>query len=1110
MSELISLTDIESNQILIWSDIEQAFINVTPNATILNIDTITHQPLSPNANFIANIDTNTIRTRGIVGGENVTITQTGTDIIIDVSIEGDSDAETLSGFTHLQFVKKTELNNLIDLNFIVDNLDVYTTSESHDQFMETNASNIPDRDNTYDLGSNGRRYADVYAKTFHGTATNAMFSQKLSKLGANENDVLTWKGDDWTPMPLGSISITNLDDVTIDNVINKQLLSFDSISQQWVNVNPQDVIPLTNLQFNNSGQGEEVLNEVIGNTVRFRTLEANTGIILSSDDNSIHVQVDDDHIDDLINYKLNEVTTDTFENIFDIDISNDNTMLVWDEGKIVNRPIPVGGGGDTIDASNASEGQVLSFDGIKLVFVDPYNPLDDIDVTGAIDGYVLTYNGTGYELREQSINTDTLGMVDTSTAINGDVLVWNGNQYTLSNVNTLDNIDTDGVINGYVVTFEDGEFVLREPVSIGITLDDLDSSAADDGFYVAYNGISYELRELPSDNNTDNDTLGDVIVTGATTGDVVTWDGDGYILSTPNDTLNEIDTTSAVSGYYVAFNGVGYELRQLPEGSGINTDLLADVDTTNALSGDVLIWNGTNYVLDTITSLSDIDVSTAQNGYILTYENGTFVLSDIPVINDLLSEVDTSTATTGDVLTWDGNGYVLSSITDNDTLGDVDFTSAQDGYYVAFNGNGYELRQLPEGSGTNTDLLADVDTTNAVNGDVLIWNGTSYVLSDITTLDDIDVSSAVNGYVITYQDGSFVLSENSAITDSLSEVDTTAANIGDTLTWNGTDYVLTTPTDSDTLGDVDTTTANNGDILTFENGGYVLRTPNVTGDTLSEIDVSVANDGDYVAYNTTTTEYELRSIPINTDTLNGIDTSTATNGDVLTWNGTEYTLNVIPTPSLSLNDLTDVVIDNPLQDQVLAWDGTQFSLQTISTGGGATSLNDLSDVDGTVTPNDGDVLTYNSTKSQYEPLPFVGGTGGTKYEILRVNYNASNNYDSVEYLTDNLEVVSVIDSDLVLLEVKFSNYTFPPLSIGYWGYVYTENMYRFINVTTAVSDMSISGVGTVGSPTLFDQNRAVKEYNMSVSVRTNESQASASDGFPPQPTHAYVVFVMGD
>ena len=71
-------------------------------------------------------------------------------------------------------------------------------------------------------------------------------------------------------------------------------------------------------------------------------------------------------------------------------------------------------------------------------------------------------------------------------------------------------------------------------------------------------------------------------------------------------------------------------------------------------------------------------------------------------------------------------------------------------------------------------------------------------------------------------------------------------------------------------------------------------------------------------------------------------------------------------------------------------------------------------------------------------------------------------------------------------------------------------MYRFINVTTAVSDMSISGVGSVGSPTLFDPTRPIKEYNMSVSVRTSESQASPSDGFPPQPTHAYVVFVMGD
>lgn len=1450
MSDIINLTDVESNQILIWSDIEQAFINVTPNGSVLNIDEVTHQPLSPNANVISNVDSSIIRTRGIVGGDNVTITQTGTDIIIDVNVDLNSDAETLSGFTHFQFVKKSELNDLIDLNFINDNLDVYSKSESHDQFMETNASNIPDADNVYDLGSNGRRYADIYAKTFHGTATNAMYAGTLLRNGANDDDVLSWKDGSWVPTPMGGIPLTNLSDVVIDDAQNNNIIAYDEVTEQWHNISANELIATQDLEFSNSGQGEEVFINVIDNNVRFRTFEANTGVLLSSDENSVHISLDDDHIESMIYGVLETVTVDSLETIFNLDVDNENTMLVWEDGKIINKPIPVGGGDGSIDTSNAEVGQVLSFDGTNLVFVHPYNPFDDIDTTTAQNGYYLAYTDTGYELRQLPVDSDTLSEIDTSMASNGDVVVWDGTGYTLDTIIGLDSIDVDGVVDGYVITFEDGEFVLREPESVGLTLDDLDTSTADDGYYVAYTGTTFELREMV-DTGTDNDTLGDVDTSTANEGDVLTWDGSDYVLSpssdsdtlleletidavdgyyvayngvgyelrelptggdtntdmladvdtsaandgdllvwdgstytlrnvstldnldlssvengyvvtyqdgafvltensvvedtlsqvdttnsnpgdfliwdgtqytlstvdlTDNDTLGELDTSSALNGYYVSYTGNGYELRELPSGSGdTNTDMLADVDTSSANSGDVLVWDGSNYVLQNISTLDDLNLSGVENGYVITYQDGGFVLSEQSVIEDTLSsidttsaasgdvltwdgsaytlttanltdndtlgdvdtssaldgyyvayngtsyelrelptdssgepntdllaevdtslanngdvlvwngaeytlsnintlddidtslagdgyvmtyqngefvlsemtisdtlaEVDTSSASSGDVLVWDGNAYTLSALnnTDNDTLGDVSTVGADDGYYVAYNGTSYELRELPAGSGdTNTDLLADIDTSTANDGDVLTWNGSEYTLSNITTLGDIDTSLASNGYVLTYQDGEFVLSEMSS-SDTLAEVDTSSANNGDVLIWDGNVYTLSTLniTDNDTLGDVstvgaddgyyvayngadyelrelptstgdtntdlladvDTTSATNGDVLiwngseyvltttttlddvdvssaangqvlTYQDGDFVLSTSS-DNDTLSDIDVSSANDGDYVAYNTTSSEYELRSVPVNTDLLADVDSSLANPGDVLTWDGTDYTLSAIDTPSISLNDLTDVSIVDAQENQVLAWDGANFTLQTFTGSGGATSLSELSDVDETVVPNDGDVLTYNTAKSQYEPLPFnTSSGGGTKYEILRVNYNASSQYGSVEYITDNIEVVSVIDSDLVLLEVKFTNYTFPPLSVGYWGFVYVENMYRFINITEGVSQMSISNVGTSAAPTLFDPNRGGKEYNMVVSARTNETQSTASSGFPPEPTHAYVVFVMGD
>ena len=1049
MPELI-LTDVQANQILVWSDLDNGFINITPSKTILNIDDVTHEPLSPNTNFISSIAENVVRTKGIVGGDNVTITDNGSDIIIDVNIETLTDAQTLFGFPHQAFVKKNELNSLIDFSGVEDSLNFYPKEYSDRVFMRNNASNIPDDDNVYDLGSNGRRYADVYAKTFHGTATKSTLSNMLTRNGANDGEVLTWDNDSWVPKPLGSIELSTLVDVNINSLSDNQVLSYDSQTLTWNNINISDIISETGLQFNNTGYGENVYINTVNNIVRFRSIEANQGIISTSDDNSIHLELDTDFVENATDILLRNIDINVLENIFNIDESNDNTMLVWDEGMIVNRPIPAGGGDGSIDTSNAQPGQVLGFDGTNLVFVDQTNPLEDIDTSNAVNGDQLIFNDGEFILQTPSPNSDSLSEIDTVDANVGDVVTWNGSEYTLSDVD-----NTDALL-------------------------EVDTSTAENGYYLAFNGTNYELRELPASGDTNTDLLAEVDTTLADDGDVLVWNGTNYILETMvslsdvdtttvsdgsiltyrngdfvlenitfSDTLAEVDTTNAFNGYYLAFNGFDYELRELPTGTGgdTNTDLLAEVDTTTANDGDVLVWNGVSYQLSNIDTIYDIDTTGISDGALLTYRNGDFVLEEITI---------------------------------TDTLSTVDTTNANDGYYLAYNGADYELRELPTGTGgdTNTDLLADVDTTTASDGDVLVWNGASYQLSNVNTLDDVDTTGIDNGTILTYRDGSFVLESLPPTSDTLSEIDTSNATDGFYLAFNGVDYELrelpaSTDTNTDLLADVDTTSASSGDLLSWDGNAYTL---------ISNID---------------------------NDTLGDVDTSAASNGDILIWNGSGYVLSE-NSVSLSLNDLTDVTITNPEANQVLIWDGSAFTLSSVSSGG-VSNISELNDVDETVLPGDGDVLTYNSTKSQYEPLPIPvnTGSGGTVYEILKVNYTANGNYGSSEYITNNIEVTGVIDSDLTLLDVTFTGYTFPPMSIGYWGYVYDENLYRYIGITEGVSFMGTSGLGVSGSPTLFDPNRVDKEYTITVSARTSETQSSPSSDFPPKPTHAYVVFVMG-
>ena len=106
--------------------------------------------------------------------------------------------------------------------------------------------------------------------------------------------------------------------------------------------------------------------------------------------------------------------------------------------------------------------------------------------------------------------------------------------------------------------------------------------------------------------------------------------------------------------------------------------------------------------------------------------------------------------------------------------------------------------------------------------------------------------------------------------------------------------------------------------------------------------------------------------------MNDVNIAAVTTGQVLQYNGTVWEGIILPTVTVpeSLNDLNDVVITNPSADQIISYDINtgKFINKTVSVGGGGvTTLTGLSDVDETVVPVHGHVLTYNASKSQYEP-----------------------------------------------------------------------------------------------------------------------------------------------
>jgi hypothetical protein len=99
--------------------------------------------------------------------------------------------------------------------------------------------------------------------------------------------------------------------------------------------------------------------------------------------------------------------------------------------------------------------------------------------------------------------------------------------------------------------------------------------------------------------------------------------------------------------------------------------------------------------------------------------------------------------------------------------------------------------------------------------------------------------------------------------------------------------------------------------------------------------------------------------------------------------------------AVALNDVSDVdtATSAPSDGQALLWDATntKWVPGTVSSGGGASTLIQLSDVYTSMSPTDGQVLTYDSTNGwQAEDAPTGGGGGGGLTFIAKTaNYTAS-------------------------------------------------------------------------------------------------------------------------
>jgi len=664
--------------------------------------------------------------------------------------------------------------------------------------------------------------------------------------------------------------------------------------------------------------------------------------------------------------------------------------------------------------------------------------LSDVTITSPQIDEVLKWNGSAWvndtDTFTASFSLEELTDTNIPAPNTNDVLVFDGAEWIAApdldkeNLSELDDVVIAVPATGEVLKWDGvqwGNADVDYSEIVG-SLPESQVTAHEAALSITESQISDLQAYLTSTGSIDSHT--DVTVTTPSTGEVLKWDGAGWVNSADegalqlND-LSDVATGVPSAGQVLKFNGTNWI--NDTDDKVINIDDIDDVIITSASTGQFLKFNGTHWVNvadatpQNIDDLSDVSLGTPSTGQVLTYNGTSWTNQNNDGSGatqlDELSDVLITSAATGEVLRFNGTNWVDTQLDYADLANTPSNVSAftNDAGYIT----GYTVTQgdvtAHEAALTITesqisDLGAyltslgsigghtDVTVTAAATGEVLRFNGTAWVDA---TLDYSDLSGTpsnvsaftndsgyITGYTVTEGDvtaheAALNITE-SQITDlqayltSLgsvnghTDVTVTTPSAAQVLRWNGTAWVNATLA----YGDLSGTPTN---VSTFTNdSGYI------TDYTVTEADVTnheaaltitESQISDLGAYLTST-----GSINSHTDVV----ITTPSNGQVLKYNGTNWINDTDSTGGGggALNDITDVTITSAATGEVLRYNGSAWVDATLA----------YSDLSGTPT----NVSTFTNDSGYLTSVGSIGGhtdvtiTGATTGEVLRYNGSA--------------------------------------------------------------------------------------------------------------------------
>ena len=795
--------------------------------------------------------------------------------------------------------------------------------------------------------------------------------------------------------------------------------------------------------------------------------------------------------------------------------------------------------GNTLSISAGNSVDLSSFAGGGGGGIDTSGVDAHLNTSGATSGYVLSWNGSDYAWVSNAgyLDSDVDSHLNVSGASAGQVLSWNGADYAWI-------ADTDGqdlTISGNVIslTGQSGNVDLTSVLG-SVTSDYGDSNVAS---YLSTQGYATQSTIVAAITDSAPATLDTLNELAAALGDdpnFATTVTNSLATKANISSLANVATSGdfddltnvpviSLSGSDLSFDGTTLDLSgvgaQGPQGN-VGPQGATGVGITNAtISGNVLQLSYSNSTVQNVGSVvgpagptgatgsqgpqGDTGATGRQGNVGPQGTAGVGVTSVSIVSNNLVFNYsNTSTQDLGNIRGPVGpQGIQGATGPQGDTgpqgaqgnvgiqgpAGNVLVTTANsapsgasegqmwyatdDGHtYIYHNSNWVSAN--PGESPQTLSLAGNVITISGSNSNVDLTTilGAVDTNTDAQTLSLSGNTLTISGSGSSVDLSSFACGGSSyADSDVDSHLNQSNPTSGYVLSWNGSDYAWVAQTGGDV---VDDTTPQLGGDLDL-NGNKLVTTSNG--------DIELDPNGSGVV--------EFRGNA--TRGAGQFKLNCENNSHAITIKGPAHSAGA--TYTLTLPD------DDGDADQVLKTDGSG-NLAWVDQNSSA-ALGSLSDVS-TSGATSGQVLKYNGT-SWAPANDSTGGGGGGGAQILRfkLNYASNGNLSGTSDLSTGINSVTINSASGGEVTIEFDNtsYNYPPGSIMFYGYDYTNNKYSLVPFETSMGYREIAAGGSSGSPTLFNGSSTVQ-----VKLRLREAETGASRGGFGTTTHAWIQFVMYD